>query len=296
MLGNFYSAGEVCSNGTRVFVQRERHGRLPRPPRRPRRAHASSATRWIRATQVGRADLRGAQGRRCSATSPAGRAEGATLLTGGERVDDGSACEGGFFVAADRLRRLHRRHDHRPRGDLRPGDVGARLRRRGRGRSPAPTPPTTASPPASSPATSPARHRVIARLEAGTCWINPYNLTPVELPFGGVKRSGLGRENGRAALEHYTQLKSVYVALGAGRGAVLRLRVAAHACERRPSTTSSFGAGSAAACSADRLDARIGRAHRVLVLEYGGTDRSIFIQMPSALSIPMNMAQIQLGL
>jgi len=57
-------------------------------------------------------------------------------------------------------------------------------------------------------------HRVIARLQAGTCWINHYNVTPIELPFGGVKMSGLGRENGRAALEHYTQLKSVYVAMG----------------------------------------------------------------------------------
>jgi len=57
-------------------------------------------------------------------------------------------------------------------------------------------------------------HRVIALLEAGTCWINHFNVTPIELPFGGVKLSGLGRENGRAAMEHYTQLKSVYVAKG----------------------------------------------------------------------------------
>jgi acyl-CoA reductase-like NAD-dependent aldehyde dehydrogenase len=57
-------------------------------------------------------------------------------------------------------------------------------------------------------------YRVIARLQAGTCWINQYNITPIELPFGGVKLSGLGRENGRAAIEHYTQLKSVYVAMG----------------------------------------------------------------------------------
>jgi betaine-aldehyde dehydrogenase len=57
-------------------------------------------------------------------------------------------------------------------------------------------------------------HRVVARLQAGTTWINAYNLTPVEMPFGGVKGSGLGRENGRAALEHYSQLKSVYVGLG----------------------------------------------------------------------------------
>ncbi|HUI61148.1 MAG TPA: aldehyde dehydrogenase family protein, partial [Steroidobacteraceae bacterium] len=57
-------------------------------------------------------------------------------------------------------------------------------------------------------------HRTIARLQAGTCWINHYNITPIELPFGGMKLSGLGRENSRAALEHYTQLKSVYVAMG----------------------------------------------------------------------------------
>jgi betaine-aldehyde dehydrogenase len=56
-------------------------------------------------------------------------------------------------------------------------------------------------------------HRMIAQLQAGTCWINHYNVTPIEMPFGGMKMSGLGRENGRAAIEHYTQLKSVYVAM-----------------------------------------------------------------------------------
>ena len=57
-------------------------------------------------------------------------------------------------------------------------------------------------------------HRTVAALEAGTCWINTYNLTPVEMPFGGVKHSGVGRENARAAIEHYSQVKSVYVAMG----------------------------------------------------------------------------------
>ena len=57
-------------------------------------------------------------------------------------------------------------------------------------------------------------HRVVGRLEAGTCWINAYNLTPIEMPFGGVKNSGIGRENGHAAIEHYTQMKAVYVEMG----------------------------------------------------------------------------------
>ena len=57
-------------------------------------------------------------------------------------------------------------------------------------------------------------HRVAAALEAGVVWVNDYNLTPIEMPFGGVKRSGIGRENGLAALDAYSERKSVYVSLG----------------------------------------------------------------------------------
>ena len=60
----------------------------------------------------------------------------------------------------------------------------------------------------------PRAHRVIAELQAGTCWINAYNLTPVEIPFGGYKQSGIGRENSLDALRHYSQVKSVYVETG----------------------------------------------------------------------------------
>src|SRR5690606_4124582 len=57
-------------------------------------------------------------------------------------------------------------------------------------------------------------HRVIAGLRAGTCWINAYNLTPVEMPFGGMKQSGIGRENALEVLRHYSQVKAVYVETG----------------------------------------------------------------------------------
>ncbi len=57
-------------------------------------------------------------------------------------------------------------------------------------------------------------HRMVAAFEAGTCYINTYNLAPVEAPFGGSKLSGVGRENSKAAIEHYSQVKSVYVAMG----------------------------------------------------------------------------------
>jgi betaine-aldehyde dehydrogenase len=57
-------------------------------------------------------------------------------------------------------------------------------------------------------------HRVANKIQAGIVWINDYNITPPEVPFGGYKESGVGRENGLQAIEHYTQVKTVYVNLG----------------------------------------------------------------------------------
>jgi len=57
-------------------------------------------------------------------------------------------------------------------------------------------------------------HRMAAGFEAGTCFINSYNDAPVEAPFGGSKLSGVGRENSKAAIEHYSQIKGTYVRMG----------------------------------------------------------------------------------
>lgn len=58
-------------------------------------------------------------------------------------------------------------------------------------------------------------HRMAEILKAGTVWINCYNMFDAASPFGGYKQSGFGREMGKAALELYTQIKSVWVNLGA---------------------------------------------------------------------------------
>jgi aldehyde dehydrogenase (NAD+)/phenylacetaldehyde dehydrogenase len=57
-------------------------------------------------------------------------------------------------------------------------------------------------------------HTVARRLQAGTVWINAYNVYDAAAPFGGYKESGFGRELGVHALEHYTQTKTVWVDLG----------------------------------------------------------------------------------
>src|ERR1700675_3501251 len=54
-------------------------------------------------------------------------------------------------------------------------------------------------------------HSVSRRLKAGTVWINTYGLMDASLPFGGYKSSGFGRELGMHAIEHYTELKTVWL-------------------------------------------------------------------------------------
>src|SRR6266700_4225676 len=57
-------------------------------------------------------------------------------------------------------------------------------------------------------------HSVSRRLKAGTVWINTYGLMDASLPFGGYKSSGFGRELGAHAIEHYTELKTVWLNMG----------------------------------------------------------------------------------
>lgn len=209
LLGNFYSSGEVCSNGTRVFVHRAI--RAPFLERLTARiARMSVGDPLDPATHVGALISKGHFDKVVDAIDR-GRAEGARLITGGRRRVSG-ACSKGYFVAptvfdgCDDRMSVVREEIFGPvmavldfadedeviaRANATDFGLAAGVFTRDLHRA----------------------HRVAAALEAGICWINHYNITPVEVPFGGIKLSGLGRENGRAALEHYTQLKTVYVAM-----------------------------------------------------------------------------------
>ena len=57
-------------------------------------------------------------------------------------------------------------------------------------------------------------NRVANALQSGFVWINDYGTMPASIPFGGYKHSGIGRENGEQAIEHYTQIKTIYTNLG----------------------------------------------------------------------------------
>jgi len=210
LLGNFYSAGEVCSNGTRVFVHHSVRAAFVERLR-TRAAAMRVGDPMDPATQVG-ALISAEHMEKVLGFIARGRAQGARLLTGGVRVTTGDLANG-YFVAPTVFDDCHDDMDIVRREIFGPvmsvlefadeDEVIARANATEFG---------LAAGVFTNDLTR--AHRVIAQLQAGTCWINHYNITPVELPFGGVKMSGLGRENGRAAIEHYTQLKSVYVAMG----------------------------------------------------------------------------------
>ncbi|MBE3640249.1 betaine-aldehyde dehydrogenase [Mangrovicoccus algicola] len=204
--GNFYSSGQICSNGTRVFVHRAiREAFLSRLTERL--GHAVIGDPLDEATNFGpmtsAAQLEIALG-----YVAAGLAEGARLVTGGTRIDrPGFWMTPAVFADVTDDMRIAREEIFGPvmsvldfeeeedvitrANDTEFGLAGGVFTR------------------------DLARaHRVIGRIRAGSCYINTYNLTPVEAPFGGVKASGFGRENSREAINHYSEVKSVYVCLG----------------------------------------------------------------------------------
>jgi betaine-aldehyde dehydrogenase len=210
LLANFYSSGQVCSNGTRVFVHCSiKAAFLERLVKRVGAMRIGDPMNPE--TQVG-ALVSEQHMHKVLSYIDRGRAEGARVLTGGVRVTTGDLANG-YFVAPtvfDNCRddmTIVREEIFGPVMSVLEFEDEMEVIERAN---------ATEFGLAAGVFTNDLTraHRVIARLQAGTCWINHYNVTPIELPFGGVKLSGLGRENGRAAIEHYTQLKSVYVAMG----------------------------------------------------------------------------------
>ncbi|MHA7850668.1 betaine-aldehyde dehydrogenase [Roseovarius sp.] len=206
ILGNFYSSGQVCSNGTRVFVHRAiKETFLTRLAARTAKAvigdPLDEATSF--GPMVSEAQLQIVLG-----YIETGRAEGARLICGGNRIDKaGSWIEPTVFADVTDDMTIAREEIFGPvlsvldfddedeviaRANATDYGLSAGVYTRDLQRA----------------------HRVIARLEAGSCFINSYNDAPVEVPFGGVKASGVGRENSKAAIAHYSQLKSVYVRMG----------------------------------------------------------------------------------
>ncbi|NGO54907.1 aldehyde dehydrogenase family protein, partial [Allomesorhizobium camelthorni] len=210
MLANFYSTGQVCSNGTRVFVQKGIHDRfLDRLTERTKKIRIGDPL--DPETQMGPL-INKSQHDKVTSYISIGKAEGAALHCGGG-VPSLQGFEGGFFIEPTIFTNV--RDEMRIAREEIFGPVMSVLSFDGEDEVVVRANDTEFGLSAGVFTRDlPRAHRVIAELQAGTCWINNYNLAPVEIPFGGYKQSGVGRENALAALGHYSQVKSVYVEMG----------------------------------------------------------------------------------
>ncbi|HCV95801.1 MAG TPA: betaine-aldehyde dehydrogenase [Stenotrophomonas sp.] len=209
MMANFYSAGQVCTNGTRVFV-----------PRAKLAAFEAKLLERVKRIRIGDPLARdttfgplvsAAHMQRVLEYIASGKAEGARLVCGGERLTEGALGKGCYVAPTifsdcrDDMRIVReeifgpvmsllayededeavRRANDTEYG-LAAGVVSADLSR---------------------------AHRLIHQLEAGICWVNCWGESPAQMPVGGYKHSGVGRENGLATLRAYTRTKSIQIEL-----------------------------------------------------------------------------------
>lgn len=214
LLANFYTQGEVCSNGTRVFVHHKiLDAFLTKLKERTDKIRIGDPEDHD--TQMG-ALISKAHMEKVIRFIDSGKSSGATLLTGGIRperdfkgrdITSGNFVTPAIFTDCNDSMEICKEEIFGPVVSILSFDSEEEVIERAN---------DTSFGLSAGVFTNDIKrgHRVIHQLQAGTCWINNYNITPIELPFGGNKQSGQGRENSLAAIQHYTQLKSVYVELG----------------------------------------------------------------------------------
>ncbi len=206
--GIFYGKGEVCCAGSRLFVEKkvesefldklvERTKKLrPGDPLDPKTKLGAIVSQQQMKTVLGYIE--------------AGKNEGAALVTGGGRASVGNG--NGYFIEPTIFGGVHNEMKIAQEEIFGPvlatlafedvEQVAAQANRNPYGLAAAVWTRDIKK-----------AHALARRLKAGTVWINTYGLMDAALPFGGYKQSGFGRELGIHAIEHYTELKSVWMSL-----------------------------------------------------------------------------------
>jgi len=210
MLGNFYTQGEVCTNGTRVFVhddiyeafierllERTKNNIVLGDPMNPAtnfgalissNHHALVLNYIQKGIDEGAKLLHGGRAFKLD-SAPKGFYVEPTIFT--DCSDDMTIVKEEIFGPVMSILRFRDEDDVIQRANDSDYGLAAAVFTRDITRA----------------------HRVIHQIQVGICWINSYGASPAEMPVGGYKLSGIGRENGLETLNRYTQLKAVYVGL-----------------------------------------------------------------------------------
>ncbi len=203
--GIFFNAGQVCAAGSRLYVQRKIFDEVVEG--------IGAAAQAIRLgpgldpeTQMGPL-VSSEQRRRVLDYIESGRAAGAALVAGGEPLE-----HPGYFVKPTVMANVRADAKVVQEEIFGPVLVANRFDDLDEVAALANDTPYGLSASIWSNDIS-AVHRLIPKIRAGTVWVNCHGPVDANMPFGGFKQSGIGREHGRAGIEMYTELKSVCMAV-----------------------------------------------------------------------------------
>ena len=203
--GIFFNTGQVCSAGSRILAHRDVYDEVvERLAARAKGLKVGDPSE--RETTMGPL-VSAAQMKTVLDYVDIGRNEGASLVTGGARIG-----QKGFFVEPTVFANVE--HEMRISQEEIFGPVASDVRFNGEEDAVRIANGTAYSLAAGVWSADIGRvHRVAHALKAGTVWINTYGYTDVRLPWGGSGDSGFGREHGDAAIENFTEPKSIWLAL-----------------------------------------------------------------------------------
>jgi len=210
MIGNFYTQGEICTNTTRVFVHKAVYQKFIDKLVKRTSENIIAGDPTAPETNFG-ALISAKHYQLVLDYIKLGISEGATLLHGGTSLQPSNAPNGYFiaptiFTDCSDDMTICREEIFGPVMSILTFDDEDEVIKRAN---------ATEFGLAAGVFTQDINraHRVIHQIQAGICWINSYGASPAQMPVGGYKQSGIGRENGLTTLNHYTQLKAVYVGL-----------------------------------------------------------------------------------